>query len=96
VTDSLGRAGTMAGVVLPGNSTVEHVTLPVPEPGHGQVLLVMKASSIRGGDPRAIYREHLGTGPEAYVTDRFPPWRGADAYRVAGMGAGGQVCTEFD
>jgi threonine dehydrogenase-like Zn-dependent dehydrogenase len=56
----------MAGVRLPGNSTVEHVTVPVPEPGHGQVLLAVKASSICGSDLRAIYREHLGHGPEAY------------------------------
>jgi threonine dehydrogenase-like Zn-dependent dehydrogenase len=45
---------------------VEHVSAPVPEPGHGQVLLAMKASSICGSDLRAIYREHLGTGAEAY------------------------------
>jgi threonine dehydrogenase-like Zn-dependent dehydrogenase len=56
----------MRGVVLPGNSTVEQVERPVPEPGHGQVLLAMKASSICGSDIRAIYREHLGHGPEAY------------------------------
>jgi threonine dehydrogenase-like Zn-dependent dehydrogenase len=62
-----GAAGaTMEGVVLPGNSTVEHVTVPVPEPGHGQVLLATRASSICGSDLRAIYREHLGSGPEAY------------------------------
>ena len=57
---------TMNGVVLPGDSTVQHVTAAVPEPGHGQVLLRMKASSICGSDIRAIYREHLGQGPEAY------------------------------
>lgn len=57
---------TMQGVVLPGDSTVAHVTRSVPEPGHGQVLLAVKASSICGSDIRAIYREHLGTGPEAY------------------------------
>jgi threonine dehydrogenase-like Zn-dependent dehydrogenase len=57
---------SMRGVVLPGNSTVEPVTKEVPEPGHGQVLLAMKASSICGSDIRAIYREHLGHGPEAY------------------------------
>jgi threonine dehydrogenase-like Zn-dependent dehydrogenase len=57
---------TMQGVVLPGNSTVEPVTRDVPEPGHGQVLLAVKASSICGSDLRAIYREHLGRGPEAY------------------------------
>jgi threonine dehydrogenase-like Zn-dependent dehydrogenase len=56
----------MRGVVLPGDSTVQPVTREVPEPGHGQVLLAMKASSICGSDIRAIYREHLGTGPEAY------------------------------
>lgn len=56
----------MRGVVLPGDSTVSHVELPVPEPGHGQVLLRMRASSICGSDIRAIYREHLGSGPEAY------------------------------
>ncbi len=56
----------MPGVVLPGNSTVETVTRDVPAPGPGQVLLAMKASSICGSDIRAIYREHLGHGPEAY------------------------------
>ena len=57
---------TMPAVRLPGDSTVEHVRVPVPEPGHGQVLLRMRASSICGSDIRAIYREHLGRGPEAY------------------------------
>jgi threonine dehydrogenase-like Zn-dependent dehydrogenase len=56
----------MNGIVLPGDSTVKHVEANVPEPGPGQVLLMMKASSICGSDIRAIYREHLGTGPEAY------------------------------
>ncbi|MFP4054092.1 MAG: zinc-dependent alcohol dehydrogenase family protein [Phycisphaerae bacterium] len=56
----------MTGVYLPGNSTVEFRDVPVPSPGQGQVLLKMKASSICGSDIRAIYREHLGTGPEAY------------------------------
>ena len=56
----------MNGVVLPGDSTVRPVQVEVPEPGPGQVLLQMKASSICGSDIRAIYRQHLGTGPEAY------------------------------
>lgn len=56
----------MTAVRLPGHSTVEHVTLPVPRPGPGQTLLAMKASSICGSDIRAIYREHLGHGAEAY------------------------------
>ncbi len=57
---------TMTGVVLPGNSTVEFKEFPIPEPGFGQVLVEMKASSICGSDIRAIYREHLGKGPEGY------------------------------
>ncbi len=57
---------TMQGVVLPGNSTVAYREKPIPTPGHGQVLVQMKASSICGSDIRAIYREHLGVGDEAY------------------------------
>ncbi len=56
----------MTGVLLPGNRQVEFQEFDVPEPGHGQVLIKMKASSICGSDIRAIYREHLGHGPEAY------------------------------
>jgi hypothetical protein len=29
----------MLGAVLPGNSTVELRDFPIPEPGHGQVLI---------------------------------------------------------
>lgn len=56
----------MHGVLLPGGRRVEFKEFEVPEPGHGQVLVKMKASSICGSDIRAIYREHLGHGPEAY------------------------------
>ena len=56
----------MKGVLLPGQRRVEMREFPVPEPGHGQVLVKMKASSICGSDIRAIYRERLGHGPEAY------------------------------
>jgi threonine dehydrogenase-like Zn-dependent dehydrogenase len=56
----------MRGVLLPGGRRVEFGEFDVPEPGHGQVLIKMKASSICGSDIRAIYREHLGHGPEAY------------------------------
>jgi threonine dehydrogenase-like Zn-dependent dehydrogenase len=56
----------MQGAVLPGNSTVEYKEFSVPEPGHGQVLIQTKASTICGSDIRAIYREHLGKGPEGY------------------------------
>ena len=56
----------MTGAYLPGNSTVEMREAPVPEPGHGEVLLRMKASTICGSDIRCIYHEHLGKGPEGY------------------------------
>ena len=57
---------TMRAAFLPGNSTVEMRTVPVPTPGQGEVLLRMKASTICGSDIRAIYHEHLGKGPEGY------------------------------
>jgi threonine dehydrogenase-like Zn-dependent dehydrogenase len=59
-------AATMQAAFLPGNSTVMRKTVPVPDPGHGEVVLRMKASTICGSDIRAIYREHLGKGPEGY------------------------------
>jgi threonine dehydrogenase-like Zn-dependent dehydrogenase len=58
---------TMRGVVLPGLKRVEYREYPIPEPGHGQVLIRMKASGLCGSDLRAIYRPaEQGTGPEAY------------------------------
>lgn len=56
----------MKAAFLPGGSRVELTEVPDPHPGHGQVVLAMKASTICGSDLRAIYREHLGEGPEAY------------------------------
>lgn len=55
---------TMTGAFLPGNSTVEMRDVPVPAPGHGEVLVKTKSSTICGSDIRAIYREHVGKGPE--------------------------------
>jgi threonine dehydrogenase-like Zn-dependent dehydrogenase len=57
---------TMLAAYLPGNSTVEMRRVPVPVPGHGEVLLRVKASTICGSDIRCIYHEHLGKGPEGY------------------------------
>ena len=57
---------TMKAAFLPGNSTVEMKSVPVPQPGHGEVLIAVKASTICGSDIRAIYHEHLGKGPEGY------------------------------
>lgn len=57
---------TMKAAYLPGNSTVLLKDVVIPEPGYGEVLLKMKSSTICGSDIRAIYREHLGKGPEGY------------------------------
>ena len=57
---------TIRGAVLPGDSTVEFKNIEVPTPGHGQVLLQTKASTICGSDIRAIYHEHVGHGAEGY------------------------------
>ena len=56
----------MQGAVLPGNSTTTLREFPVPDPGPGEVLLRVKASTICGSDIRCIYHEHLGKGPEGY------------------------------
>jgi D-arabinose 1-dehydrogenase-like Zn-dependent alcohol dehydrogenase len=42
----------MRGVILPGNSTVEFREFSIPQPGKGQVLVKIKASSICGSDIR--------------------------------------------
>jgi threonine dehydrogenase-like Zn-dependent dehydrogenase len=57
---------TMTGAYLPGDSTTQLRSVDVPQPGHGEVLLRMKASTICGSDIRCIYHEHLGKGPEGY------------------------------
>ncbi len=57
---------TMTAAFLPGNSSVELRCVPIPKPGHGEVLIEVKVSTICGSDIRAIYHEHLGKGPEGY------------------------------
>jgi len=57
---------TMKAAYLPGNSTVVIKEVKIPQPGPGEVLIRTKSSTICGSDIRAIYREHLGKGPEAY------------------------------
>ncbi len=59
-------ANKMNAAYLPGNSTVVFKEVDVPEPGHGEVLIRMKSSTICGSDIRAIYHEHVGKGPEGY------------------------------
>jgi threonine dehydrogenase-like Zn-dependent dehydrogenase len=58
--------GTMKGAILPGNSTTVLKDFSIPQPGHGEVLIKMKSSTICGSDIRCIYHEHLGKGPEGY------------------------------
>lgn len=57
----------MLGAILPGNSTAVLKEFDIPKPGHGQVLVQTKATTICGSDIRCIYREHLGKGPEGYI-----------------------------
>ncbi len=56
----------MRGVYLPGGSQVSIRVVADPKPGPGQVLVRPRASTICGSDLRAIYREHVGSGAEAY------------------------------
>ncbi len=60
------RSKKMTGAILPGDSTVQFRQYEIPTPGHGEVLIRTKSSTICGSDIRAIYREHLGKGPEGY------------------------------
>ncbi len=59
--------GKMKGAILPGNSSAQIKEFDIPEPGYGQVLIKMKASTICGSDIRCIYREHTGRGAEGYI-----------------------------
>jgi threonine dehydrogenase-like Zn-dependent dehydrogenase len=60
------RGHPLKGVYLPGGRRVDVEQVDDPTPGPGQVVVAMRASTICGSDLRAIYREHLGTGAEAY------------------------------
>jgi threonine dehydrogenase-like Zn-dependent dehydrogenase len=62
----LPMSGSMLAAYLPGDSTVDLRRAPVPEPGHGEVVIKVMASTICGSDIRCIYREHTGKGPEGY------------------------------
>ena len=57
----------MIGMKLPGGAKVQQVEQDVPVPGHGQVLLKMKAASLCGSDLKFIYYEHTDkTGGARY------------------------------
>ena len=57
---------SMRAAFLPGNDRVELRAVPIPHPGHAEVRIRVKASTICGSDIRCIYHEHLGKGPEGY------------------------------
>jgi threonine dehydrogenase-like Zn-dependent dehydrogenase len=78
----------MRGVLLPGNSTVEIRDLPDPEPGYGQVLLAMRASTICGSDIRAIYREHAYGDPAEMYQGVVAGHEPAGEVVAVGPGAG--------
>ncbi|WP_432561664.1 zinc-dependent alcohol dehydrogenase family protein [Kineococcus sp. SYSU DK003] len=83
----------MRAAHLPGNREVDLREVEDPRPGHGQVVVAMRASTICGSDLRAIYREHLGEGPEAYqgVAGGHEP-----AGRVVAVGPGVQRISVGD
>ncbi|MEN8905650.1 MAG: zinc-binding dehydrogenase [Clostridiales bacterium] len=58
---------SMKGAILPGNSTVELKSFPIPKPSNSEILIKVKSSTICGSDIRCIYREHLGKGAECYI-----------------------------
>ena len=57
----------MTGAYLPGNSTVKFKDLEIPTPGQGEVLIQTGSATICGSDIKFIYKEHLGSGPSAYL-----------------------------
>ena len=52
----------MLGMKLPGGEKVTSGEFDVPRPGHGQLLLKMKAASLCGSDLKYIYYEHIYFG----------------------------------
>jgi threonine dehydrogenase-like Zn-dependent dehydrogenase len=57
----------MLGMKLPGGAKVSAGEYDVPRPGHGQLLLKMKAASLCGSDLKYIYYEHTDkTGGARY------------------------------
>lgn len=71
----------MQGIVLPGDRTARVESRPLPEPGHGQVLLRMRASGICGSDLSYIWSGH-----KTFEGVDGPAYRGVIAgHEPAGM-----------
>ena len=45
----------MIAAYLPGDGTVEFKQVDVPVPGHGEVLIKIKAATVCGSDIKGIY-----------------------------------------
>ena len=56
----------MLSAILPGDSSVRLIKNDIPVPGHGEVLIKIKSSTICGSDIRCIYKKYEGTAQEAY------------------------------
>ena len=79
---------TMRGATLPGNREARLQDFPIPEPGHGQVLLRMMASGICGSDLSYIWAGH-----KTFEGMAGPAYKGVIAGHepagvVVGMGEG--------
>ena len=79
----------MQGVILPGQERVEFRDFDVPEPGHGQALVRMKASGLCGSDLRAIYHEHRGSDPNERYQNVVAGHEPAGVIEAVGPDAGG-------
>ena len=71
----------MRAVYLPGDGTVEFKEVAVPKPGHGEVLIRIKAATVCGSDIKGIY--HI---PREHRKENF-------RYKIAGHEPCGQIAV---
>jgi threonine dehydrogenase-like Zn-dependent dehydrogenase len=80
---------TMSGVVLPGDSTVKHVEVDVPEPGHGQVVAVGPGCRRLSVGDRVVVYHIAGCGVRkecrhGYMIGCISPLRAAHGWQCDG------------
>jgi len=56
----------MLAAYLPGDGTTELKYVDIPAPGHGEVLIRMKASTVCGSDIKGIYHNPRESRPESF------------------------------
>ena len=78
----------MLGMKLPGGSKVRSGEYPVPRPGHGQVLLKMKAAGLCGSDLKYIYHEHTDKTGGARYDDVIAGHEPSGQVALVGEGVG--------